>query len=119
MAGSAREGRTPPCCACSTTAHSTPSGLHHARSPALRRTARQTAKQDNSAAAWWAPGAAPSTNAAANGDVQAFWSASAPDPAASIRRLTGRDTAAAVKTAGRGSHIQLGSAGGSFAHSSK
>ncbi|GBF88469.1 hypothetical protein Rsub_01182 [Raphidocelis subcapitata] len=80
----------------------------------------KSSAEDRAAATWWAPGMRPSTNDAANADVEAFWSrARAADAAGAVRDLTGRETAVAVKTAGRGSHVTLGFEGNTFTRSSK
>ncbi|KAI8465100.1 MAG: hypothetical protein J3K34DRAFT_525651 [Monoraphidium minutum] len=80
---------------------------------------QKTAEQDNKAAAWWGSGARPSTQDAASKDIEEFWSEARRDPSASLTRVTGRDTAAAVKAAGRGSHVTLGFLGNEFTRSSK
>jgi hypothetical protein len=53
-----------------------------------------SAAEDRTAATWWAPGMRPSTNNAANADIEAFWaSARASDAAGAMVDLTGRETA--------------------------
>jgi len=80
---------------------------------------QQTAEQDNTAAKWWA-GGRPSTNDSANADIEAFWQKAAQtDAAVAITHLTGKDTAVAVKQAGRGSHVTLGFLGTEHTRSSK
>ncbi|KIZ03927.1 hypothetical protein MNEG_4027 [Monoraphidium neglectum] len=102
---------------------------------------QKTAEQDKKAAAWWAPGNRPSTNDAANkvrrfaavvckldaaaeaaaltADIEEFWQEANAAPGSSILHLTGRDTAVAVKQAGRGTHVTLGCEGNEFTRSSK
>lgn len=108
---------TPPCRR--TVSNPAPGGLNqaaftfgHGPDFTLGQAPARSCERDRAAAAWWAPGARPSTNDAAGADVEAFWAAArAPGGAgagAAVADLTGRGVAAATKAAGRGAHVSLG-----------